>query len=613
MFQVEKKASAAEQLISDILHAQKEAMLLVREKDGQPIAANDKALSLQSGFNLPELRSLIGEHGEANVEVKDSNGHTYELTCKKLRWLDGDPVLLFIFDESVNTRKELKKLYNLAYIDGLTQVPNRLKLKETFTELENGIIEGKICGAVSIIDFDYFKTINDTYGHNVGDMMLHKSIMRLNENPEFRGNLYRLGGDEFTLLFVEKTGTYPNLREHYEKVMSGVLGTYTLPNIDLACTITGGVAFFPQHGTTLSPLLHNADIALYKAKAAGRNRVMFFEEDDVAQDLKGLYVNSQPILDEVGNTFGYELIEGSADKKMAAKISLISFNRTLEILGLNEIENNNRYFINYTKNMAAQAAGQSRFKHQFIIQISVTDHCGEEEMLNYGKLRDLGFALAMNCSNIDFLSYELIALAKYVKISPNESIAEPLKEIQSKHQEVTFIGVGINDRQQLDFAKQVGCSLFEGFYFQAATENEPLYTNYYRLLKLVCTDESSELTLSERPLELARISLLRAKFGENLVAYFKVPRNPDHVFTLGMLSLAKEQVVDEFTLPPEILASLKTNEGKYSDILTFLNNYEHSLWNEVSKFAKDNGLNNKVINEAYLAATKWYNELTRDS
>ena len=655
MFQKGKNLSRAEQLIADIINAYPGAAAIVRENSGEVIIAN-------------ELYALADEQ---------------QVTFKKIQWLDESHALLLVLDSAVILREEVQKLYNLAYLDGLTQVPNRTRLKEDFRQLEPEVADGKKHGTVAIFDLDYFKSINDTYGHNIGDIMLQKVTEQIQENPAFKGHLYRLGGDEFAFLFAEETGKHPDIREYYGKLLAGAINTYKTPNIDAVCTISMGASFFPQHGGNLSSLLHKADIALYKAKAGGRNRLALFEdEDEIINNLKDLYISLQPVLDGAGKTFGYELTEGSADReKRVSAASLIDFNRTLDILGLDEIDNNKNYFISYTKNMSA-AESKNRLKNKLIIQID--DINGDEKMQEYRKLKELGFTLAFSCPTIDNLPEELLDIIDYVKFVPYQNSAEAVKKLLRNNKKIVLIGNQINNSQQLAFAKKVGCVLYQGHYFKEAktvTEKtkdiEPLQVNYYRLLKLTCTDEyvdfqeisdiiSSDLALSFRllklmnsvamgiktpiesipmaltymgeerlkkwislmslrgispskPIELIRISLIRAKFGENLVPHFKVPRSAEHVFMAGMMSLLhialdKEQkeLLDEISLAEDIRESLLSKKGKYSDIIAFFKNYEYSNWEEVNKFAKDNGLNNKIINDAYLAATKWYDDLTQE-
>lgn len=105
-----------------------------------------------------------------------------------------------------------------------------------------------------------------------------------------KGHLYRLGGDEFVLFYLEKQGFFEDqatLRSYYQEILQKALLSYTMPNIEEMCTLSMGLALFPAHGDTLSELLRKADIALYKAKAEGRNRVVLFEDKyDAAKNSK---------------------------------------------------------------------------------------------------------------------------------------------------------------------------------------------------------------------------------------------------------------------------------------------------------------------------------------
>ena len=686
MFQNEKKALVPAQILSFILDSQNDAIVVVKEKNHEVVIANDAALGLLPDFNIAELYRQYGESERSKYTVKDAKGRALGLTCLKLEWIDKSPAKLFVFDDTSAMRAEIQLLATLAYVDGLTQAPNRTKLKEDVEKLEYAIATRKKSGALAIFDLDHFKSVNDTYGHDVGDMLLQRITEQLMDDPVFNGHLYRLGGDEFALLFHENTGVHSDIREHYEKLLRGALNAYTVADLDLTCTMSMGVALFPQHGDSLSPLLHRADIALYKAKAAGRNRLAFFEsEDEIAQNLIDIYINIQPILDERGKTFGYELTEGSMDDNKKGPVPhLRNFNRTLDILGFDEIDSSKKYFINYTKNM--ERAWKNRLKSRLILQIDI-GHCGEEDLCNYRKLKELGYALALVCSDTALLTDGLLELAEYIKITPHPDLTDAVNRLKlpAKYEKIVVIGNPIDDTKELALAKQNGCALFQGNYFKearAVTEKakniEPLHGNYYRLLKLTCTDEyvdfneisdiiSSDLGLSfrllkllnsvateirvpissipqaltylgeehlkkwiallslrgitpDKPIELISISLIRARFGENLVPFFKDHRDPDHVFMVGMLSmlhvaLDKEQqeVIDEMSLAKDIRDSLLTKDGKHSDLIAFFRNYEYSLWDEVCKFAKANGLSSRVINESYLAATKWYGELTVDN
>jgi len=696
-----KKPSQTEQLIASIIDAQESDIIIVRRKGCQTIFANETAEKRVKELELPddpdqdcrnsfakvfpELCTYCNKKENAKVDIKDSFGHLFSLTSKEILWLDEQPAVIFIIKNVEEERMATQTLYNLAFIDYLTQIPNRRKLREDFKALEPDITDGNKSGVISIFDLDNFKAVNDTYGHNTGDMMLQRLTEHLQSDPVYAGHLYRLGGDEFAFLYSDDTGAHPDLYGYYEQLLRGALNSYSMPNIDVSCTISLGFACFPEHGEDLSTLLRKADIALYKAKEGGRNKLEKFEsKDDIFQDFKDLYINIKPILDACGNTFGYELTDGSADAdNKNATINLIDFNRTLDILGLDEIYSSKLYFINYSKNMLA-AAKQNQLKNKFIIQINVTSHGIEEDIADYIKLKELGFSISVNCSNLVYLSEELIAVADYIKFVPYQNMVDNIKNLIVANKNLTLIADSINNSQQLVFANKVGCRLFQGHYFKEAkkvTEKikniEPLHSNYFQLLKLTCTGEyvdfeeiskiiASDVAMSyrllkmintvalrtknkistismavtylgearlkqwialmslrgitpDKPLELIRMSLIRAKFGELLAPHFKEYHNPDQIFMLGMLSLlhvaldiSQEELLNEISLVEELRDSFLTKTGKYSKLVVFFKNYEHSEWEEVAKFAKENGLNNKTINDAYLLATKWYNDLVNE-
>jgi EAL and modified HD-GYP domain-containing signal transduction protein len=113
-----------------------------------------------------------------------------------------------------------------------------------------------------------------------------------------------------------------------------------------------------------------------------------------------------------------------------------------------------------------------------------------------------------------------------------------------------------------------------------------------------------------------RISLIRARYGELLAPNFQVKRNPQQVFMVGMLSLlhialekSKEQLLEEIPVAEDIRMSLLTKTGIYSDLLRFYENYEYANWEAVSQFVEENHLDPPLVNDSYIAAVKWYNDL----
>jgi len=623
-------------------------------------------------------------------EIKDTNGRTNTARCNIVQWIDGSPANIFVLRDITSEIEIKERLYKLAYIDQLTLIPNRQKLKDDFSQLEGKIANNELSGIIALFDLDHFKAVNDTYGHNTGDVILCRLTEHLESDKVFSGHLYRLGGDEFVFLFYDQSDKFNSEDEakaHYKEVLSTALRDYTLPSIDIKCTLSIGVSMFPKYGGTLSEILRKADIAMYMAKAGGRNQIAFFEDKyDSAQKFKDLFINIQPILLETGKTFGYELIEsGNEDKDDKKTVILKEFNRTLDALGLNDIENQSHYFISYSKQLLTPTVLKNLPRDKFIVQVSDPGTLSKSQKLetlkNYNELRKHGYLLSLTGLNSSAPDQDLINLVSYCKFSPSDKNSITKKRFMAQNQRVKFIAINVDSIFDFQEAKSAGFHLFQGYYFnqpvalQKTKEISPLKLNYFRLMKLSSTNDymnfreistiiSSDVALSykllrilnsaavglrnvssissavaymgeeslkkwiavlalcgiaeDKPLELVRLSLIRARFSELIAPNFQIKRNPQHMFMVGMLSLlhialekTREQLLEELPVAEEIRDSLLTKTGLYSDMLRFYENYEYSNWDAVSQFVSANNLNPVFVNDAYVASLKWYNDLVK--
>lgn len=174
--------------------------------------------------------------------------------------------LLSEIDKRVEIEERLK---NLAYSDYLTGLPNKLSF---LGQLNRAIIGASVMTdklAVLFIDLDEFKMVNDTMGHAVGDRLLLEVADRLKKN--LRGNdvIARLGGDEFVVLLerIQPDG----LDGVVEQLLSSLRRPFRIKDRDFFITTSIGAAIFPYDGADADSLIRNADAAMYKAKAQGRN------------------------------------------------------------------------------------------------------------------------------------------------------------------------------------------------------------------------------------------------------------------------------------------------------------------------------------------------------
>jgi diguanylate cyclase (GGDEF)-like protein len=168
-----------------------------------------------------------------------------------------------------------KELHYQAFHDQLTGLQNRRSLIKDLSELVGSKTKGKV--ALLIIDIDNFKYINDTMGHCFGDQLLMKLSERLEGLIEDNCKIYRLGGDEFVILFEDFDDSI-TIEKLAVKLLKGCTFGFDVDYSRLFISISIGIALYPEHGDNLDALLKNADIAVYKAKETGKNRIVFFNK-----------------------------------------------------------------------------------------------------------------------------------------------------------------------------------------------------------------------------------------------------------------------------------------------------------------------------------------------
>ncbi|AFL86818.1 diguanylate cyclase (GGDEF) domain-containing protein [Terriglobus roseus DSM 18391] len=162
----------------------------------------------------------------------------------------------------------------LATHDFLTGLPNRLTLTDRITTILGGATRAGEFVAVVAIDLDGFKSINDTYGHDVGDDFLKEIARRMQSAIRVTDTLTRLGGDEFILL-APYLSEQDSIHFLLERIFEHVSVPWTIKDCEHIPTLSCGVAIFPTNAHTPDELMKKADAALYVAKRSGKNRFVF--------------------------------------------------------------------------------------------------------------------------------------------------------------------------------------------------------------------------------------------------------------------------------------------------------------------------------------------------
>jgi diguanylate cyclase (GGDEF)-like protein len=174
-----------------------------------------------------------------------------------------------------------ERIKELAFFDALTRLPNRTLLLDRLTQAITVSARTGACGALLFIDLDHFKTLNDTLGHDKGDLLLQQVAQRLAASVRDGDTVARVGGDEFVVVLGSLHATWQEAASQTEgmgEIILDVLGkSYQLDDVDYRSTASIGATVFRGYQTSIDELLKQADLAMYKSKELGRNALCFFD------------------------------------------------------------------------------------------------------------------------------------------------------------------------------------------------------------------------------------------------------------------------------------------------------------------------------------------------
>jgi diguanylate cyclase (GGDEF)-like protein/PAS domain S-box-containing protein len=323
-------------------HSAPTGMALVRLDDSRIVDANqaladmlDRPLDSLIGMGIREithpddLRAAAPQRARLELGIAD----TYLLEQRYLRsdgefvWArtrvsvtedEGVALAITHIEDVTEQRLAAERLTHAATHDDLTELPNRAALVERLDDLLVGAAPGQV--SVLFIDLDNFKMVNDSLGHGVGDELLREIARRLRHVTRDSDRLARFGGDEF-VVFVDG-GVDPAVVA--ERLRRAVQHPVTIEGHDLVITASIGFAVNSSVGLTADELLRDADAAMYRAKASGRDRVEAFTEETRRASVAALQVASelrrglergevvpyfQPIVDlDGGQVIGFEVL-----------------------------------------------------------------------------------------------------------------------------------------------------------------------------------------------------------------------------------------------------------------------------------------------------------------
>jgi diguanylate cyclase (GGDEF)-like protein/PAS domain S-box-containing protein len=301
----------------------------------QIIGKNDEQFfDIDKATNLHEndRRVLtLGERVQTEEINRSLDGHTeHTFLSIKLPLRDSAGKIYALCGISTDIsehKKNLEKINQLAFYDPLTGLPNRRLLVDRLQQALAKHARGLQQGALLFIDLDNFKNLNDTLGHDMGDLLLQQVAERLNSHVRAQDTLARLGGDEFVLMLeglnLKPEQAVRQIEKVGNKIVAALASPYNLKGRSHTSTASIGIALFPAEYDKVDEVLKRADMAMYEAKAAGRNGMRFFDprmqaevsaraslESDLRQSLgqRDFILHYQPQVDAQGQLIGAEAL-----------------------------------------------------------------------------------------------------------------------------------------------------------------------------------------------------------------------------------------------------------------------------------------------------------------
>lgn len=519
--------AASYKVMEDALDRVPVGVAVLDNESRKVLFLNSVAAQSESVQNvMGEALKLYTDTGKQTLEdiYDNSSGLWYDVNFSNLTWINGENVLVCTTIDVTQKIRNQQKIEYQANNDYLTGLFNRMKCERDLDELLKNMKPGEK-GCVVFLDLDNFKQVNDGLGHQYGDVLLQEIALSLQETEGIKNSCYRMGGDEFVI--IVKPWYFQMITDIVDRISKRFNDIWHIMDVDYYCTMSMGIAMFPDQGQTVEELIKKADFAMYEAKKGGKNRFLWYTKEDeerkcvnnefrdsikelVGDDCRDFDINYQPVVDKNGSLYGAEALvrinNGNLGKLLPAE-----FLPTAEYLGImnhighyvfakavktlrkwNETHPDLKMFINMapTQLMMPKAAEnimtvvkQSEVNPENIYcEISEKTEFRDEKMalatleiLNaYGiniSLDDFGSGKM----SLEFLKDSHASMIKFdnslIGKGENDGVEMTILHSITEIADILDIGiafVGIEDEDKNNMALNAGADYLEGFYYGEA-------------------------------------------------------------------------------------------------------------------------------------------------
>jgi diguanylate cyclase (GGDEF)-like protein/PAS domain S-box-containing protein len=508
------------------------------EAMGQPVARllfDDEAMG---GHAHDELMTSGEWSGEVARRRKLGQAVQVEARWTLVRDEQGVPRSVLMIDTDITQRKQAEaKIQKLAFYDGLTSLPNRQLLQDRLHKALASCVRHRTGGALLCMDLDNFKTLNDTLGHDKGDMLLQQVAMRLVSCVREVDTVARLGGDEFVIVLEELSAVPQEIavqaRRVGEKILAALAQPYRLEGYEHQSTASIGVASFSAGTESAGDLLKQADIAMYQAKAAGKHTLRFFDpgleaavtaraalEGDLRQAFvqREFFLQYQPQVDGASRITGVEALVRwrHATRGLVSPaefIPLAEETGMILLLGHRVLEIACRQLAEWGRQPAlagltmAVNVSARQFRHnEFVRQVrSVIEQTGADPrrlkleltesvlvddmqaiVSKMDALKDMGVRFALDDFGTGYSSLTYLkklpldqlkidqSFVRDVLVDANDSAIARTVIRLAQSLGLNVIAEGVETAAQRDFLASEGCEAFQGYFFSRPLVAEAL-------------------------------------------------------------------------------------------------------------------------------------------